>query len=395
MTTDASATPAAAAAATSAPLLETPLHDLHVDLGAKMVDFTGWHMPLHYGSIVDEHHQIRQRGGFFDVSHMGRFEFSGRDAARFLERVCTRAIHDMQPGQARYSLVCNEQGGCRDDVLVYRIAEAEFLMVCNAANRAKLIEHFAAVREGMVFRFEDITMRTAMVAVQGPQVMDLIRRHSTEIPSLKRYRFCRKNLLGLEMTISRTGYTGEDGVEIIFPTGNAIARTVLRRGMSELAQLGEAMKPAGLGARDSLRLEASMALYGHEITEDIDPLSACLDFAVTLTKGDGDGAPVRFIGQDALERIRRDGLRRRLVGLELDGRRAARQGMAIIRPGGNDHAGIITSGCLSPTLDRSIAMGFIDVALSEPGTPVSIDLGRRQESARVVTMPFYRAGARA
>src|SRR5687768_6306049 len=176
-------------------LLRTPFHKFHVERGGKMVDFTGWEMPLHYGSIIEEHHQVRNSGGFFDVSHMGRLRFSCKDACKFLDHVCTRLIYDMTAGQVRYSLVLNETGGCKDDVLVYRIGETEFLMVCNASNRLKLVEHFNEVkaRTGMIFKMTDETASTAMVAVQGPKVIEMIANYSREVPTLKRYRFVEKN----------------------------------------------------------------------------------------------------------------------------------------------------------------------------------------------------------
>lgn len=366
--------------------LETPLASYHRDRDAKMVDFAGWTMPLHYGSILDEHHQVRTSGGIFDVSHMGRFAFRGRDARRFLDYVCTRQVLGMQVGQARYSMVCNEQGGVRDDVLVYCVGEDDYLMVCNAANREKLIAHFDSVRGDMVFAFEDKTMESAMVAVQGPKVMEIISRYSNEIPELKRYRFTTKSVMGMEIMISRTGYTGEDGVEVIFPTTGMVAKMGLKMLMSDLSKFDEILKPAGLGARDSLRLEAAMALYGHEITEDIDPVSAGLNFAIKIDKG---GEAGHFIGQEALQRIAEEGPARPLVGLELEGRRAARQDMKVFV--GDEEIGFVTSGCLSPTLEKSIAMAYVDKAHAEPGSSVEVDFGRARGTAKIVALPFYKS----
>jgi aminomethyltransferase len=373
-------------------LLRTPFYKFHVQHGAKLVDFAGWEMPLHYGSIIDEHRQVRNSGGFFDVSHMGRLRFAGRDARKFLDHVCTRQIFDMAPRTARYSLVCNSGGGCRDDVLVYRIDEAEFLMVCNASNRLKLIEHFNQVKaaSGMVYKMTDETQSTAMVAVQGPKVIDMIANFSSEVPTLKRYRFTEKNLIFVKLLISRTGYTGEDGVEVVF--GARFADEIVKMMLSKLGgsdSEDSPIKPAGLGARDSLRLEASMALYGHEITEAFDPLSAGLNFAIKLDKGDDNAEIGRFIGQDALQGIARKGLKRTLVGLRLDGKRSARQGMAVKRDG--RAIGEITSGCLSPTLGYPIAMAYLDVDHMETGTAVQIDLGKTMVDAQVVAMPFYKS----
>lgn len=370
----------------TATLLKTPLHALHVEAGAKMVDFVGWDMPLHYGSIIEEHHQVRRAGGFFDVSHMGRVRFSGRHARRFLDRVCTRQILGMERGMVRYSLVCNERGGCRDDVLVYCFDEDDYLMVCNASNRAKLLEHFAQVKGDLVFKMDDQTLSTCMVAVQGPKVMEQVAAMSREIPALKRYRFTEKNLMVVKLLVSRTGYTGEDGVEIIL--GATMARMALNMLLKKEGGAGGVIKPCGLGARDSLRTEAGMPLYGHEIGEDMDPLSAGLDFAVKLTKGDDDERAGRFIGQDALQAFSRQGLRRKLVGLHLEGRRAARQGMSVLR--GDAAVGQVTSGCLSPTLDRSIAMAYVPVDAAAPGTALAVDLGRERTAAVVVPLPFYK-----
>jgi aminomethyltransferase len=370
-------------------LLRTPFYDFHVKHGGKMVDFAGWEMPLHYGSIIEEHHQVRNSGGLFDVSHMGRFRISGRDARKFLDHVCTRQVIDMPANSARYSLVCNERGGCRDDVLVYRLDEAEFIMVCNASNRLKLIEHFEQVksRAGFVYKFIDETMTSAMVAVQGPRVIEMISNFSSEIPNLKRYRFTSKNLIFAKVLISRTGYTGEDGVEAILPA--KFAGHAINMMASNIGDQNAPVKPAGLGARDSLRLEAAMALYGHEITEDIDPLSANLNFAIKLDKGDDNPEAGRFIGQDALQQIAREGLKRKLVGLKLEGKRSARQDMKILRNG--KEVGSITSGCLSPTLGYPIAMAYVDVEHSEPGTALHIDLSRTAVEGQIVPLPFYKS----
>ena len=368
---------------TATDLHKTPFYKSHVEHGAKLVDYTGWSMPLLYSSIIDEHRQVRSAGGLFDVSHMGRFTFKGKDAARFLDRVCTRRIGSMQERQVRYSLVCNEQGGCRDDVLVYKISDTEFTMVCNAANRAKLIEHFAAVKGDLIYRFSDNTEKTAMVALQGPKVMDVLANFSKEIPTLKRYRFTEKSLFIAKFMVSRTGYTGEDGVEVILPASMAgKAVEMILKNMDD----GD-IKPCGLGARDSLRLEAGMALYGHEIDEDIDPLTAGLDFAVALDKGTAEGETEGFIGQEALQAIAAEGPARRLIGLRLSGRRAARQGM-VVRDGDRE-VGTVTSGCLSPTLDASIAMAIVDRDAADEGRALCVDLGRAVDDAVVTPLPFY------
>lgn len=372
---------------TSATLLRTPFHPWNLQHGAKFVEYAGWEMPISYGSIIEEHHACRTSGGFFDVSHMGRVRFTGRHARRFLDRVCTRQIMGMQRGMVRYSLVCNERGGCRDDVLVYCYEEDDYLMVCNAANRLKLLDWFRGVkeREEMTFGMEDQTESSAMAAIQGPKVMEIVGTMSREIPTLKRYRFAEKSLLVAKLTVSRTGYTGEDGVEVIM--GATVAKFVLPMLLREKAGVTSHVRPVGLGARDTLRTEAGMPLYGHEISEEIDPLSAGLAFAVKLDKGDADEREGRFIGQEALQRIHREGVKHSLVGFEVEGRRAARQGMTIWR--GGAQVGHVTSGCLSPTLDRVIAMGFVPTEVSAVGTEFEIDLGKIRTAAKIVPLPFY------
>lgn len=370
-------------------LLRTPLYQYHVDHGAKMVDFAGWEMPLFYTSVQEEHHQVRTRGGVFDVSHMGRVKVSGRHARRLLERLCTRRIHDMEPGQCRYSLVCNARGGVRDDVIVYRMDEDEFIVVLNASNREKLLPHFEGVRSegGLVATIDDQTTKTAMIAFQGPKVMPLIARISTEIPTLKRYRFTVKNLIVMKLIVSRTGYTGEDGVEAILPAG-AVTMAMGLLLKDPKTQGAEVVKPAGLGARDTLRTEAGMPLYGHELGEEINALECGVDFAIALDKDQGERGEA-FVGMDALKKTAAEGgPKRRLVGIGVEGKRSARPGMAI-KSAGRD-AGVVSSACPSPTLARCIAMGFMDTDRAEPGAPVQIDTGRGMLEGRIEKLPFYK-----
>ena len=365
-------------------LLHTPFHSYHLDEGAKMVDFAGWEMPLHYGSIIDEHLQVRSSGGLFDVSHMGRLRFKGKDACRLLDRLCTRQILGMDDGQIRYSLICNDAGGCLDDVLVYKEGDANYSMVCNGANRGKIWKHIEDNKEGFVCKIKDETEGTAMIAVQGPKVMELLSHFSSEIPNLKRYRFVTKNLLIAKVMISRTGYTGEDGVEIILPKG--FAQKAINM-MFKHVEDKNLIKPTGLGARDSLRLEAGMPLYGHELDEVTDPISAGLKFAVKLDKGEGDNEAEPCIGQSALRHISDHGSGKKLVGLRLDGKRSPRQGMPVCK--GESVIGVITSGCFSPTFGYPIAMAY--VASDFSGDSVSIDFGRQQHDASIVQLPFYKA----
>ncbi len=364
-------------------LSTTPFHAYHLENGAKMVDFAGWDMPLLYNSIIEEHLQVRQSGGLFDVSHMGRLKFTGEDACKVLDRLCTRQIHGMQDGQIRYSIVCNPQGGCRDDVLVYKIKDNEYLMVCNGANREKILSHIDENRSNYDFKLKDETESTAMIALQGPKVMELLGSVSTEIPELKRYRFTTKNLLIAKVLISRTGYTGEDGVEVILPS--KLATKVIDMMLKNVGDV-PIVKPTGLGARDSLRLEAGMPLYGHELTEEIDPLSAGLAFAVKLDKGDGENEAEPFIGQEALRVISKKGSCIKLAGLKLDGKRSPRQHMQVLHDG--EVIGAVTSGCLSPTFGYPIAMAYIPSDFT--GESVDLDFGRNQISATIVPLPFYK-----
>lgn len=371
---------------------QTPLHDFHVRHGAQFVEFAGWNMPIRYGSIQDEHLQVRRSGGIFDVSHMGRVSMTGLHARRLLEHVCSRRIGDMKQGQCRYSLVCNEHGGVRDDVIVMRQDEDEFLVVVNASNREKLLAHFEQVRQarGWKVRIEDQTFETAMVALQGPKVMDRIAKVSSEIPTLKRYRFTTKNLLVMKLLVSRTGYTGEDGVEVILPAKAVPMAMKLLLADVKMDGPDAELAPIGLGARDTLRLEAGMPLYGHELGEEVNALDTGLDFAVALDKSsERDGE--MFIGQEALLRVQDSGgPKRKLMGIACHGRRTPRQGMPI--KAGQSVVGEVTSGCLSPTLDRPIAMGFISIEQAEPGTKVAIDAGRATIEGEVVPLPFYKSG---
>lgn len=372
-------------------MLRTPLYQFHVDHGGKMVDFTGWEMPIMYGGgIIAEHQQVRTSGGLFDVSHMGRVKVTGRHARRLLERICSRRISDMQAGQCRYSLACNENGGVHDDIIVYRMDDDEFLVVVNASNRSKMLAHFERVRStnDWTCKIDDQTESTAMVALQGPKVMDLVSKVSSEVPTLKRYRFAVKNLLIAKLIVSRTGYTGEDGVEVILPASMVgMAMKMLLKDAGVEAE-GGLIKPAGLGARDTLRMEAGMPLYGHELGEEINALSCGVDFAIALDKDQMErGEP--FIGMEALKRTRAEGgPRRRLVGVQIDGKRTARQGMTI-RSGGKD-VGVVSSACLSPTLGCPIAMGFVDREIPGEDAAVEIDTGRDAVLAgRTRKLPFY------
>ncbi len=375
-------------------MLKTPLHQFHLDHGAKMVDFAGWEMPLVYkGGIQEEHRQVRTSGGIFDVSHMGRLWIKGRHARRWLERACTRRIHDMQHKQCRYSLMCNERGGVRDDVLVYRLDDDEFMVVCNASNRDKIVTHLQEIKGDLNASLDDRTLKTAMIAVQGPKVMDVFAKFSKEIPTLKRYRFTEKNFLVMKVLVSRTGYTGEDGVEVILP--GAMVGVALKMVLKDIdmTDAQAVVKPAGLGARDTLRLEAGMPLYGHELGEETNALSCGIDFAINLDK-DQDELGEKYIGCEALQRTGAEGGPKQLVvGLDVDGKRTPRQGMIVRR--GDKPVGVITSGCMSPTLERPIAIALVDRDAASTGTALRVDTGRDAHlDAATRPLPFYKPAAK-
>lgn len=372
-------------------MLTTPMHSFHLDHGARMVEFAGWDMPLCYTSVTAEHEQVRRSGGMFDVSHMGRVKITGTDATRLLDRVCSRTIAAMQPDQCRYTMVCNEQGGVRDDVIVMRHSENDYLIVVNASNREKLLDHFEAIRASndLDATIDDKTLKTAMVAIQGPAVMDFISNFSSEIPALKRYRFTTKDLLIAKVIIARTGYTGEDGIEVILPAN--LVGMAMKMLMKDLDpdDPDAVIRPTGLAARDTLRLEAGMPLYGHELGEEICALSSGMDFAISLDK-EPSGASDAFVGQSALRAIRdAGGPEQRLVGIRLEGRRTPRQDM-IVRIA-SETAGRVTSGCLSPTLGYPIAMALVDAASTTEGTAVEIDTGRGTVlKGTICPLPFYK-----
>jgi len=361
-------------------LKRTPFYDFHIAAGAKMVDFAGWEMPLMYRSIIEEHEQTRKSGSIFDVSHMGRIHFNGKEAPAFLNRILTRNVAEQRTGQSRYSLVCNEAGGVLDDVIISK-DEKNWILVCNASNREKLLKHFTEQRRitGMDLDFSDQTESTGMVALQGPKVIDkLADILPVDLKAMKRYTFESTSYMLVKFTVFRSGYTGEDGVEVILPA--KVAGMAMKLLAGQLGKENATIKPAGLGARDTLRLEAGMPLYGHELTESIDPISASLSWAVDLKKD--------FVGACPLREIAERGPKRKLVGLELEGRRIARPDTALKI---NDATiGIVTSGTFSPTLQKSIAMAYIDSQYATEGAAIVADLKGTPTPAKVVKLPFYK-----
>lgn len=369
----------------SSTLAETPLHAWHREHGGRMVDFGGWSMPVQYTSIVDEHHATRGAAGLFDISHMGRLRFDGPDAAEFVDSIVTRRTDNLKPGQARYALVTNEQGGILDDVLVYHLVDGNGvsyrMMVVNAGNREKIVDwigqHLAKF-EGDV-SFHDSTHDWAMIALQGPLSPELLAPLTdTDLDAMRYYTITETTIAGHEGKISRTGYTGELGFEIIL---DADAATGL---WEQLYAVGKdrGVVPCGLGSRDTLRFEAAMPLYGHELSETINPFQAGLQFGVDLEKRD-------YPGRAALiEASQRTDLPVR-VGLELDSQRIAREGAEIFS--GDSAVGTVTSGTFAPTLQKTIAMGYVTPEHASDGESLEIDIRGRRVPARVVPLPFYRS----
>ena len=357
-------------------LLRTPLDAHHRRQGARMVPFAGWSMPLQYGSIREEHVAVRTGVGLFDISHMGRITFRGPDAGAFLDRIVTRRASTLAPGRIRYALITNESGGILDDVLVYHVPTAwSFQLVVNAANRSKILAWLDAQHAGEDVQWQDQTFETAMLAVQGPRAIETAQTvlgGEPDLSALRYYRGCAWPAGGPLGLVSRTGYTGEDGCELIVSAAEAGPL------WERLVEAGA--HPAGLGARDTLRLEAALPLYGHEMDEATDPFEAGLGFAVEL---DGHA----FIGSRALaDRQARPAARIR-VGLEVLGRRVARQGDEVFVD--DQSIGRVTSGTYSPTLEKPIAMAYVTPQHASAGTPVEVDIRGRRTPAKIVSLPFY------
>ncbi|MEZ6043444.1 MAG: glycine cleavage system aminomethyltransferase GcvT [Planctomycetaceae bacterium] len=355
----------------------TPLNSWHHSNNGRMVDFAGWQMPVQYSSIVDEHTAVRTRAGLFDISHMGRLTFTSDHAGDFLNSVLTNDTAKMKAGEIRYSLVCREDGGILDDVLVYRLPD-QWILVVNASNREKIV---AWLRRQSGFDhcgFDDQTLATGMIAVQGPAAIRIANQLlGQDVSCMKYYSGQVLTYAGITGLVSRTGYTGEDGVELTLPAEET------ERIWCRLLELGNdaGVVAAGLGCRDTLRLEAAMPLYGHELSESVDPLTAGLAFAVKLTKSS-------FVGRDAILAIRERGLQLQRVGLQLESRRIAREETPVTLNG--QVVGKVASGTFSPTLQQTIAMAYVPCNLSTAGTELQVDLRGTMVPATVVPLPFYR-----
>ncbi len=359
----------------------TPLARAHERLGARMLEFAGFQMPLQYSSIRQEHAAVREAVALFDVSHMGQIRLEGPGAAAAADALLTRSVASLRPGCVAYALLCNERGGVVDDVTVYRVAQDALLLCVNAATTQKDLDWIRR-HAGPDARVRDASAETALLALQGPASAEVLgRAGAADAEALRRYRFGHFALADRDALISRTGYTGADGFEIYCAAGDAEA---LFEGL--LAQ-GEPLgiRPAGLGARDTLRLEAALPLYGHELDEETSPFEAGLGRFVEL--------PGRsFVGAEALRSHSAEGPRRLLVGFTLEGRGVAREGYAVTSDGAQ--VGIVTSGGPSPTLGRSIGLAYVPPGLAVTGSAFDVVIRGRATPARVVETPFVR-GAQA
>ncbi len=360
----------------------TSLYDLHLASGAKLVDFAGWEMPIQYSGVVDEYHSVRKAAGLFDVGHMGRVFLTGHHSSQLLQHVTTNDINRLAVGQAHYSMVCNPHGGIKDDIFVYRIGATEFLACINASNRMKLVqwlqEHARSMPDVDV---KDRSEEIGQLAIQGPAALSILSEAGIRDLSSLRPRYClQASLLGVSVLVTRTGYTGEPGYELYVPVDGApkIWHALLTGGKSA------GLKPAGLGSRDLLRLEMAYLLYGNDISEETTPLEANAGWLVSFDKGD-------FIGREALVQQREAGLSRRLATFELIEKAVPRHACPVVRdqsPG--KPLGEVTSGNLSPLLQKGIGMAYVPPEYSQEGATFCIDIRGRLVPAVVVKPPFYK-----
>lgn len=355
----------------------TPFFSIHQKLGAKIVPFGGYEMPVQYAGIIEEHKAVRNAVGVFDVSHMGEFFAKGPDAMSFLQKITVNDVSKLVPGKAQYSAMCYENGGIVDDLLIYMLAEHSYMIVVNAANIGKDWEWMKRHCPADV-SFEDKSDATALLAIQGPKSLETMKKLTkVDLATVQYYHFVQGTLAGVEMIISRTGYTGELGFEIYFDVKHAekIWNAVFDAGKEFN------IAPIGLGARDTLRLEMGYCLYGNDIDQTTHPLEAGLGWITKLNKGD-------FIGKPVLEKAKAEGLKRKLVGMMLSEKAVPRHGYQIVVNGTN--SGTITSGTFSPSLGKGIAMGYVSASYSEVGSKMQVDVRGKLLDAAVVPIPFLK-----
>ena len=364
-------------------LRKTPLYEAHVEAGGRIVDFGGWALPVQYTSILEEHRAVRERAGLFDVSHMGEIHLTGPDAMAFIQHLVTNDCSQMQVRQIVYSPMCYADGGVVDDILIYRVCENDYWLVVNASNTDKDYDWISRNASGYDVTVTNISAQVAQIAIQGPAAQTISQRNTAcDLDSIK-FFWCLPEAMiaGRKCLVSRTGYTGEDGFEIYCKPEDArhIWDTLLESGKAD------GLIPAGLGARDSLRFEAALPLYGHEISQDISPLEGNLGFFVKLGKSE-------FIGREALAAQKEQGLTSRVAGLELAGRGVPREGYPVMAEG--REIGRVTSGMFSPTFNKGLAMALISTEHARPGTALTIDIRGKAVPATVVRTPFYKKAYR-
>ncbi|MEV0948659.1 glycine cleavage system aminomethyltransferase GcvT [Rhodococcus sp. NPDC049939] len=361
---------------------ESPLLAEHRALGAHFTDFAGWQMPLKYSSELSEHHAVRTKAGLFDLSHMGEIAVTGTESGALLDYALAGELSKIAVGRAKYSLLCNSDGGVIDDLVVYRLTNEHFLVVANAANASAVYRELTARAENFSATVDNQSSETALIAVQGPSAQDIVQalvsgQQAEAVAELKYYAVTRAVVADVDVLLARTGYTGEDGFELYVPN---IQSVQLWRALLD-ATTERGGVPAGLACRDTLRLEAGMALYGHELNLETNPFEAGLGRVVRLNKD--------FVGRNALQQLSEQAPQKVLVGLEGGGRRAARAGYTVHDADGGT-VGTVTSGALSPTLGHPIALAFVDVAHREPGTALTVDIRGKKEPFVVASPQFYR-----
>jgi aminomethyltransferase len=364
-----------------ATMRQTALVQRHSALGGRLIDFAGWEMPVSYSGILDEHRAVRERVGLFDLSHMGEVWVSGPGAATGLASSVVSDPTRLAEGRAQYSMICAADGGIIDDLIVYRVAGERFMVVPNASNREAVADALRERLAGHDAALDDASLRTSLVAVQGPRAAELLQPLTdVDLAPLKYYAIAAGHACGQPALIARTGYTGEDGFELFLDWD--LAPPV----WDALLEAGRAygILPCGLGARDTLRLEAGMPLYGNELDRATNPYEAGLGRVVKLDK------PTDFVGRAALEKVARDGPAKSLVGLSMRGRSIARHGYPVMLPGNESQAGVITSGAPSPTLGVPIAMAYVPPADTSVGTMVEVAVRQTRAPAEVVQLPFYK-----
>ncbi|AZR72906.1 glycine cleavage system protein T [Anoxybacter fermentans] len=359
-------------------LKRTPLFEIYKKYGGKIIEFGGWEMPVQYSNIIEEHHTVRNHAGLFDVSHMGEIKVDGPDAEDFVQYLVTNDVKKMKDNQVQYNLMCYPSGGVVDDLLIYKYSSNSYMLVVNAANIDKDYDWIMQNKGNFDVKIENMSDRIAQLAFQGPQAEEILQKLTDyDLSSIKFFYFTETKVGGKDVLISRTGYTGEDGFEIYLAPQDAVYMwdLILETGRDQ------GVKPVGLGARDTLRFEAGLPLYGHEISEEITPLEAGLGIFVKLNTDD-------FIGKDVLMKQKEEGLKRKLVGFEMIDRGIPRAQFKVAKDG--EIIGFVTTGSYSPTLDKNIGLALVKSQYSELGTEFEVLRGKRSMRAKVIPIPFYK-----